>query len=283
MRQISQRAATPPPSSTVTSRGAHLIRGIAAVAHWSGIYVWRIDLAQPLPPDCASFLGADEWDKTNAIPKTDSQICWIRSRVALRMILALHSDRDERDIRFTYGPFGKPRSLATGRGAPPLHFSLSRSGTLCLIGVSSERAVGVDVEQVVLTPEVDELIEQQLSPQQGRELRGLPSAAKCRAYFTVLTRREAYAKARGVGLQLGLRDLQVSADAFNPDIIGLEGDDPAAWRIVALHPGEPYVASLAVRDGYDQRRRGIVMRNLSFNDPAQNSLSVVHHWMSSHG
>jgi 4'-phosphopantetheinyl transferase len=283
LRHISVETAATLPAPIVVSRGTYVIRGRPAVAHWPGIYIWRIDLARPLPADQAGVLGADEWDKANAIADPENQACWIRSHVALRMILAVHGRRNERDIRFTSGPFGKPRWLATGRGAPTLHFNLSRSGTLCLVAVSSARPVGVDIEQVIVSPQIDELIERQLSPEQAGELQGLAPEGKCRAYFTVLTRREAYAKAMGVGLQLGLRDLQVSADAFNPEIVSLQGDDPEAWRIVPLHPGEPYVASLAVRDGYDQRQHGIHVRSLSFDDPAWNDLSIVHHWMTSHG
>jgi 4'-phosphopantetheinyl transferase len=255
---------------------------VYSVAHELRLYVWRIDLAQPLPPDCASLLSPDETERANTIEDPDIQGCWIRSRIALRMILAFHGDCDARTVRFTRGPFGKPRWLTDDGGLPKLHFNITRSGTLCLIAVSPKQAVGIDIEQLSETRHIDRLLEQLLPPEQAADMQGLSADARRRAYLTVLTRTEAYAKAVGIGLQLRLRDLQVSADEFNPSIKSLAHDDPAAWRIIALNPGSGYVASLAVRDGLDRPHHVIHTRSLSFQDHDQDGLSMLHRWSASH-
>jgi phosphopantetheinyl transferase len=111
------------------------------------VHVWRADLAT-VGDGLEDLLCADELARAACILPRRRRILWTRSRGVLRALLACYVDRDPRALRFTLGPYGKPVLLTEG-GAPvrDLRFSLSHSGGLVLVAVSSEREVGVDIER----------------------------------------------------------------------------------------------------------------------------------------
>ena len=68
-------------------------------------------------------------------------------------------------------------------------------------------------------------------------------------FFRLWTLKEAYLKARGIGLSIPLDRVVVSVDEGPPAIVALDGDDPSAWSVEAFEPGPELVGALAVRTG----------------------------------
>src|ERR1700682_1053572 len=69
---------------------------------------------------------------------------FVVARFALRETLARHLDTPAREVRFRYGPQGKPEI----EGHEGLHFNVSHSRDLAIIAVAPGCRVGVDVEFV---------------------------------------------------------------------------------------------------------------------------------------
>jgi 4'-phosphopantetheinyl transferase len=68
------------------------------------------------------------------------------------------------------------------------------------------------------------------------------------AFFACWTRKEAYIKARGIGIALGLDRFEVSLAPGRPATLLVAPEEPEAvarWRLVALAPGEGYAGALA--------------------------------------
>jgi phosphopantetheinyl transferase len=111
------------------------------------VHVWRADLAGA-EDELGELLCADEHARAACILSRRRRILWTRSRGMLRALLARYADRDPRALHFVLGPHGKPALLTeAGDPAKDLRFSLSHSGGLALVAVSSEREVGVDIER----------------------------------------------------------------------------------------------------------------------------------------
>lgn len=90
---------------------------------------------------------------------------------------------------------------------------------------------------------------------------GLTGARKHRAFLDIWTRKEAYTKAIGVGLQHPLRDLDLSAvDADPPVICASRADRFPAWRLVSLALAAGYVGTLAVQEASTAQRSAIHIR-----------------------
>ncbi len=84
-------------------------------------------------------------------------------------------------------------------------FNLSHTEGLLAFAVSRER-VGVDVEWTTRPGRTVELADRYFAPAEIAALRALPEAAQRDRFFDLWTLKEAYIKARGMGLAIPLRD-----------------------------------------------------------------------------
>jgi 4'-phosphopantetheinyl transferase len=71
----------------------------------------------------------------------------------------------------------------------------------------------------------------------------LPPEARVEGFFHCWTRKEAYMKGTGMGLNIPLDSFSVSLSPGEP-VHFLGGVEPC-WHLAAYHPAEGYVAALA--------------------------------------
>jgi 4'-phosphopantetheinyl transferase len=117
-----------------------------------------------------------------------------------------------------------------------LEVSVAHSGALVVIAATSAGRVGVDVEQV---RPIDHL---SLSDEPGEAPldRGLAS------FYTLWTRKESVLKATGVGLDLPMTELRVTAPDDAPRLLSYAGDMSMACAMADLRPCARYVGALSV-------------------------------------
>lgn len=166
------------------------------------------------------------------------------------MILARYLRATARDLRFDYGPHGKPalRLMETAPG-PAITFNLAHTGGLALCAVARGRAVGVDVESIRPALAEERLAERFFAAREVVTLRNLPRAEQPLAFFRCWTRKEAFLKARGDGLTLPLDSFEVTlAPEAPPALLALADapDEAARWSLCELIPAARHVAALAV-------------------------------------
>jgi 4'-phosphopantetheinyl transferase len=149
-------------------------------------------------------------------------------------------------IEFTAGTDGKPVLAGVATGSE-LHFNLSHSGTLGLIGWSWGREVGVDVEVWRSMRDEGALVRRYFSAHEVAAWEALPPVQRHEAFFNLWTRKEAYVKALGHGLGLPLHSFDVThengAGARLLRLSALAGD-ARPWSLAA--PTAAPGASLAV-------------------------------------
>ena len=89
------------------------------------------------------------------------------------------------------------------------------------------------------------------SPSEVTALRSLPADLQPRAFLTCWTRKEAFIKARGDGLQLALDSFDVTLDPFSPPALlrtAWSPEEPQQWSLHDLSdPERGYIAALALR------------------------------------
>jgi 4'-phosphopantetheinyl transferase len=207
-------------------------------------HVWVVNLDDHVDgPDTAS-LSRDERERASRMRK--HRELWMTSRSLLRQVLGGCLGREPRQIEFRMGPNDKPE-LVWSDGGPAPHFNLSHSGKMALIAVGAA-PIGVDVEQVRDMPDLWEVARHALRPDEVAALRALPSPRLAEAFTSVWTRKEAYLKARGLGIG-GMQRVSVSVDPDAPAVLlgADEGPEVAArWTLVDLAVGPDYRAALAV-------------------------------------
>ena len=191
-----------------------------------------------------TMLSRDERERASRIGRGRDR--WIAGRSSLRRVLGGCLGREPREIELRLGTNNKPELIWADRGPTP-HFNLSHSGKVLLIAVA-DAPVGVDVEQVRETPDLPEMARLALRPDELAALEALPAARRTEAFIAAWTRKEAYLKARGLGLGQ-IRDVAVNVDPDEPAALLYADDDSdaaARWTLVDLAVDAGYRAALAV-------------------------------------
>ena len=199
-------------------------------------------------------LSTDEQERAARFHFEADQLRFIVSHAALRRILGAYVDGPPGDLRFAYGPKDKPR-LVDECGGREVRFNLSHSGDVALVAVTGAHEVGVDVERIRELADRDRLARRFFSPQEVAVLERLPSENRSEAFFTCWTRKEAYLKALGGGISIGLDQFDVSPVPGEPAALLRHRTDPgetSRWSLHDLEPGPGYAGALAVETPCDR-------------------------------
>jgi len=213
------------------------------------VHVWiaHLDLPAASLQKLQDTLSAGEKDRAERFRFPRDRQCYVAAHGLLRTILGRYVDVEPRQLRFCRGDHGKP-FLAPVPGSDAVRFNVSDSGDLALFAVTREREVGVDLERVRPLTEVHEIARAFFSDKEYAVFCTLSADQKQEAFFACWTRKEAYLKARGVGLFLPFDQFDVSLLPGEPAaLLGTRGDprEASRWSLRELRPGPGYAAALA--------------------------------------
>jgi 4'-phosphopantetheinyl transferase len=154
---------------------------------------------------------------------------------------------------FETNRFGRPEIAgpAAGRG---LRFSLSHTKGLVALAVAREREIGIDVEELARELPADVARSMFTSDELAAigGLRGEPQHERSTELWTL---KEAYAKARGLGLSLGFRGFSIDFGPQSGEKIKVASpahDDGRQWQFELHRVSTVYCLALA----YDASARG---------------------------
>ena len=213
------------------------------------VHVWRVNLRAAAARLAAhtAVLSADERYRAEGMASPHLAARFASARGALREILGSYLGIPPARLLFVQNAFGKPALAVTGP-APDLRFNLSHSGDVMLVAIARGRDVGIDVEECLDARVSDEIAALCFSPGELEALRSLPASDRTRAFYATWTRKEAYVKARGVGLSLPLDSFTVSVGAHEPPrlLAADRAEDVARWSLISLPAGPHHEAALVV-------------------------------------
>jgi 4'-phosphopantetheinyl transferase len=139
--------------------------------------VWRADLEQP--PDVVQrllrTLDADEQTGASRFHFEKHRRRFVVARGVLRSLLGRYLEVKPEDVRFAYGPYGKPE-LDPARHAGVLRFNASHSHELGVFAFVQDHALGIDIEYVKEDFATQEIAERFFSELEIEVLRALPRA-----------------------------------------------------------------------------------------------------------
>lgn len=151
-------------------------------------------------------------------------------------------------LRFVAGEHGRPE-LAWPELQPRVRFNLSHTHGLVACAFALVHDVGVDVEHVERRLEIDRLASSVFSPAERLALAPLRDGALRARFFQLWTAKEAYIKARGMGLALPLREITVNfAVGSRPELelTAAIADDAARWWLDVRPLGQGHMLALAL-------------------------------------
>lgn len=168
---------------------------------------------------------------------------------ALRSVLSKYLGCPPSDVEIAYLASGKPHlQRVSATGAVPLHFNLSRSGSLGVVAVTSIGPLGVDLERVRPIGDIGRMAERFFAASEAAAILAAGESDKLSAFYRCWTRKEAYAKAVGKGLAIPFDRFAVSVGTASPPaIVWLDGDDPSHWRLHTFAPWAGHIGACAIR------------------------------------
>lgn len=179
------------------------------------VEVWVVDL---LVQDhelarANDLLSPDEARRADRFRYPADRRKFVVSRGSLRRILGGYLSAAPEQAVFEYGEYGKPRL-----SAPPIdiRFNLSRSGDKALIACTVGHEIGVDIEWANRDIEFNELASRFFTGNENAALQKYPADQRKQAFLKCWTLKEAFVKAVGKGLSLGLDAFDVSPGLGDP-------------------------------------------------------------------
>lgn len=198
------------------------------------VHVWRVALEQSAEAQQSFWrtLDADEQTRANRFHFEKHRRRFVVGRGVLRSLLGRYLDLRPEDVRFAYGPYGKPE-LDAAHHAGALRFNASHSHELAVYAFTHDSDVGIDVEYIKEDFATEGIAQRFFSTHEVMVLNSLPVAEQAAAFFRCWTRKEAYIKAIGSGLSHPLDQFDVTVEI-------------PGWSIIDLDVGSGYAAALAV-------------------------------------
>ena len=178
----------------------------------------------------------------------DARLNFLVARALCRSVLSHYGALRPEQWSFEDNAYGRP-SLAGSQASGQLRFNLSHTFGRVVIAVSRGRDVGVDIEDLERKSRTTQIAHRFFAPSEVEALKALPSAAQRERFFTYWTLKEAYIKARGMGLAIPLA--KFAFDVETPGHIELStapelSDPPERWRFVTGELDGRYPLSVAL-------------------------------------
>jgi 4'-phosphopantetheinyl transferase len=196
-----------------------------------------------------SLVPADEATRSDRFFHRADRIRFLLARALARAALSRWAPLPPLSWAFRFNEHGRPELANRPAGVPDLRFNISHTDGLVACAVTVGREVGVDVEYIGRRLEYA-VPERFFSPKEVSDLRSLPVTEQPHAFFDYWTLKEAYIKARGLGLALPLRHFTfirragaAPAIEFAPEL----HDDPSSWQFAQFWPSKDHRMAVACR------------------------------------
>jgi 4'-phosphopantetheinyl transferase len=172
------------------------------------IHLWYSSL-NPQPTDSlARILSQDELARARLIQSVLSKRRFVSGRGILRLILSRYLGVTPEEISFGYGSQGKPFLVKPSEHGG-IEFSLSHSKGSMILGITLDQAIGVDAEYSTHLPEAQALARRFFSDEENRLIQSLVGNARDEAFIRIWTGKEAFLKAKGLGLTQRLDEIDI--------------------------------------------------------------------------
>ncbi|MEV7724261.1 4'-phosphopantetheinyl transferase superfamily protein [Streptomyces sp. NPDC087917] len=210
----------------------------------AAVAVWSLDTTREViggreVGGARALLDATEQDRAARLLRADDRRSYLASHLGLRILLGGYLGLPPEKVSLVReecpccgGPHGRP---AVAGGA--VHFSLSHSEDVAYLAFAGV-PVGVDVEGLPGPQAVADVLHT-LHPAETAELTALAVEERQAALARVWCRKEAYLKATGTGLALGVAEPYVGSAATPAPVTG--------WSLSDLSAPDGYAAALALR------------------------------------
>lgn len=225
-----------------------------------GVDIWVLGtpaLQTESSADLQACLSASERDRMQRFITPELRQHYLLSRVLVRRVLARYAGVSAEHWQFVLDGHGRPHVAPAQMPAQGLYFSLSHTEGCMLLAVSSNPVIGVDVEDTRRAVDVWAIARRFFSPIDVAQLEQVTAQQLLTRFWKLWVLKEAYAKARSLGLALGFEGFGFSCVAgtlmlveYSPTGVRVRDD----WQVHRFKPSAFHVAALCAASGPVQPR-----------------------------
>jgi len=215
------------------------------------IRIWHADVTA-LPGDPALVARALGWltpverVRFERFRHDADRLMFLTGRVMARTLVGRALGCEPAAWRWREGPHGRPEIDEPGVDA---HFNLAHSAGLVVCAVAPDREVGVDVEDLRRRPVDRGFVARYCSPAETADVSAQPDHAWHDRFLTYWTLKEAYLKARGLGVSVSLSNVSFALDPNGVPRVGFLGTlshFDSRWLFHLTQPTDRHLLAVAV-------------------------------------
>jgi 4'-phosphopantetheinyl transferase len=172
----------------------------------NAVHVWTIELDRPASDADYAMLDPKEQQRADQFKFEHHRRRFTQAHAAMRTILAKYVGKTPEGLEFKTKEHGKP-FLAEHT----LQFNLSHSHERALLGVTLNTDIGIDIEHHS-TRDFKNLAKRFFHPDEAAAVSAVTGDKQRNLFFEIWTKKEAYIKAIGTGLNTALDSFCVYPD-----------------------------------------------------------------------
>jgi len=221
--------------------------------HGSDVHVWCMPCQEPLPDHrlerIRNVLLPHERAREATFRFARDRQSYLLTRALVRNVLGACTGIAPWDLHLQANAHGKPELADDSRTGERIAFNVSHATGLIALAVMRRGAIGIDVEKICDRTASLEIAQRFFAPEEVAVLRDAPATEVPTLFFRYWTLKEAYVKARGVGLSAGLDAFAFGLDATAGAIaLRTAPEDRASdWKLWQLASGPYQLAVCAER------------------------------------
>lgn len=193
------------------------------------------------------LLSDDERERMRRFHFAKDRHCFLLTRALVRTVLSRYAAIAPQHWSFCADAYGKPRIANDDSIAKGISFNVSHTQGLIVLGVTQEHALGIDTEHACGRPAPLDVVDRFFSPEEAAALHALPAAQRQERFFRIWTLKEAYIKARGMGLSIPLDQFGFHFRQNGVAEISIDrrlNDTPSRWRFWQCRPAPDYLLAV---------------------------------------
>ncbi len=233
------------------------------------IAVWLLDCDQVEESTLsrlAALLSAEEMTRNQRLRQAPHRRRDLVCKGVLRLLLSFYTEQSPDSLVIERSENDKPYLAGTGvegmLAAPgqvpeqmppnsqlPLQFNYSHSDAWVAYAFCREAPIGVDVECVRDRPKLMAVAKRHFAEAEIEALQALPERERLPRFMHYWTLKEAYIKARGEGIYLGLGNFAFAIEGEHPSVsfVDEEFDHPRHWQFFSRQLVPQTQVAVAVR------------------------------------
>jgi 4'-phosphopantetheinyl transferase len=199
------------------------------------------------------LLIGEEQDRHQHFHFAKDRHCYLVTRALVRTVLSRYTSITPEQWQFSKNTYGKPSIVNDDHIAKKISFNVSHTQGLIVLAVTRDNALGIDTENIGTRQAPLDVADRFLSPEELADLKALSPESQHERFFQYWTIKEAYIKARGMGLSIPLDQFAfrfVQDKQIELSIRSELKDQPSRWNFWQFRLSTDYFTAVcAERSG----------------------------------